>query len=151
MIYCQQNLKFPLFLPAGLQEKQLKFQTSLKMKHFKSMNLKHNIYLYDRYNSMLFPFKLNKPEFNSLYITWTKWNICLNTNKTKELFSLYIHSGPKFQISFRNCSWGYSAQIWHFCIPLAFLGAKDSKEIIKGQRRSERPNQRPLTVEVKFW
>ena len=61
------------------------------------------------------------------------------------------HSGPEWQISFRNCSWGYNAQIWHFCIPLAFLGAKDSKKIIKDRRRSERPNQRPGTEEVKFW
>ena len=65
-------------------------------------------------------------------------------------FYTFIHSGPKWQISFRNCSWGYNAQIWHFCIPLAFLGAKDSKKIVKGRRRSERPNQRPGTEEVKF-
>ena len=62
-----------------------------------------------------------------------------------------LHSEPKCQIWVGNCSWGYSAQIWHFSIPLAFLGAKDFKKIIKGRQRLERPNQRPGTGEFKFW
>ena len=53
------------------------------------------------------------------------------------------HSEQKCQIWFGNCSWGYSAWIQHFCTPLAFLGIKDFRKIIKGQRRSWRPNHRP--------
>ena len=61
------------------------------------------------------------------------------------------HSELKCQISLGNCSWGYSTLIWHFCILLTFLDAKEPKKIIKGQRRSERPNQRTDTGEFKFW
>ena len=61
----------------------------------------------------------------------------------KQLQFSNIHSEPKCQIWFGNCSWGYSAWIQHFCIPLAFLGIKDFRKIIKGQRRSWRPNHRP--------
>ena len=60
------------------------------------------------------------------------------------------HSELKCQIRLGNYSWGYNPQIFHFCLPLDFLGARDFKKIIKGRRRSERPNQRPGTEEVKF-
>ena len=61
-----------------------------------------------------------------------------------------VHSELKWQIRLGNYSWGYNAQIFHFCLPLDFLGAKDFKKIIKGRQRSERPNQRPDTGEFKF-
>ena len=64
--------------------------------------------------------------------------------------SLDIHSELKWQIRLGNYSWGYNAQIFHFCLPLDFLGAKDFKKIVKGRQRSERPNQRPDTGEFKF-
>ena len=67
------------------------------------------------------------------------------------LFGRPGHSELKCQISLGNCSWGYSTLIWHFCILLTFLDAKEPKKIIKGRRRSERPNQRPGTGEFKFW
>ena len=66
------------------------------------------------------------------------------------LLEIQTHSELKCQIRLGNYSWGYNAQIFHFCLPLDFLGAKDFKKIIKGRRRSERPNQRPDTGEFKF-
>ena len=63
---------------------------------------------------------------------------------------IVAHSELKWQIRLGNYSWGYNAQIFHFCLPLDFLGAKDFKKIIKGRQRSERPNQRPDTGEFKF-
>ena len=60
------------------------------------------------------------------------------------------HSELKWQIRLGNYSWGYNAQIFHFCIPLDFLGAKDFKKISKDRQRSERPNQRPDTGDFKF-
>ena len=39
--------------------------------------------------------------------------------------------------------WFFVGGVTSFCIPLAFLGIKDFRKIIKGQRRSWRPNHRP--------
>ena len=54
---------------------------------------------------------------------------------------LLYHSELKWQIRLGNYSWGYNAPIFHFCLPLDFLGAKDFKKIIKGRPRSCRKGQ----------
>ena len=54
-----------------------------------------------------------------------------------------FHTEPKWQIPFRNCSLEYTAQIWHFPIPLTYLGIKDFRKIMKGHQRLWRSNQRP--------
>ena len=70
--------------------------------------------------------------------------------KVPNILGIYVsmaHSDLKWQIRLGNYFWGYNAQIFHFCQPLDFLCAKALKKIIKGQRRSKRPNQRPDTGE----
>ena len=91
------------------------------------------------------------------FTSWgTRW-VSIEAKLFKEFnilhfnYSCSTHSELKCQISFGKCSWRHSAPIWHFCIPLAFLDVKNSKKIIKGRRRSERPNQRPGTKGFKFW
>ena len=61
---------------------------------------------------------------------------------TKQTF-LPTHSELKCQISSIFFLWWNIDEKFHFLVPLALLGIKDSRKHIKGQQRSPRPYQRP--------